>query len=416
MFVKRFIVTTLPEAMEQIRKEMGTNAMIVSSRKIRAKGFAGLLGKMVYEVVAAIEQSEQHPVEAQKMKTPVAAVQLEPQAGALIQARGAESYRKVASAAATQKSPNVSSRTSSPPRTATEELPSAQQSGPIVNQLQEIRSMLTAILIDGDGQHARRDEPLAQLTELWSATGMSRNLIERFVTSVSSSGTQDKLNLTTQGRTFLTEVLEKPGQPRLIRADDRVVGFLGPTGVGKTTTIAKLAARARLKEGRKVGLLTVDTFRVAAAQQLKTYADILGLPFVVARDHEELRTGMELLADCDLVLIDTTGRSFLDVRQAEDMKQLLAPLRFDLSYLVLSMSGRVTEAMATARSLEVVGYHALLFTKLDEAVMPTLAVSIVADTGLPLSYLAAGQHVPDDLQIADSRWLAEQLTGGEQFA
>ncbi len=195
-----------------------------------------------------------------------------------------------------------------------------------------------------------------------------------------------------------------------------MVALVGSTGVGKTTTIAKLAAHAKLKEGRAVGLLTVDTFRVAAVEQLRTYSDILNIPFAIAESASEIQDAVNQLADCDLVLIDTTGRSFLDREQINELKQLIEPIPLDLTYLVISLTARPAEAFKVAELLDPIGYQGLLFTKADEAILPSLAITMADQLRLPLSYISAGQHVPSDLFTADNAWFLERFTGGGNHA
>ena len=215
---------------------------------------------------------------------------------------------------------------------------------------------------------------------------------------------------------FARTLLQEMGTVRTIGGGDRVVAFFGPTGVGKTTTIAKLAAQAKLRDGRSVGLLTVDTFRVAAVEQLKTYADILSIPLAVARSAVEVKERLHSMAKLDLVFVDTTGRAFLDYTHAKEIETLLEDVSIDLRYLVLSLSSRWMEAKEVAEVLASVGYDALLFTKLDETVLPTLCLAAAHTLQKPLSYLTTGQRVPDDIMAADPDFLSSCFTGGEWHA
>lgn len=193
----------------------------------------------------------------------------------------------------------------------------------------------------------------------------------------------------------------------------RIVALVGPTGVGKTTTIAKLAANYRLREKRKVGLITVDTYRVAAVEQLRTYADIIDLPMEVVSTPREMREAVERMQHLDLVLMDTAGRSPRDEVKIQELKSMLAEAEPDDVHLVLSSTAGAKSLAATAERFADVGTTGLLLTKLDETASLGHLVALVRSCPLPISYLTDGQNVPDDIEVADPRRLARMLLGIE---
>ncbi|MEX0612374.1 MAG: flagellar biosynthesis protein FlhF [Pirellulales bacterium] len=193
----------------------------------------------------------------------------------------------------------------------------------------------------------------------------------------------------------------------------RVVALVGPTGVGKTTTIAKLAANYRLREKRRVGLITVDTYRVAAVEQLRTYADIIDLPMEVVATPREMRDAVARMNHLDLVLMDTAGRSPRDEVKIQELKSMLGEAEPDDVQLVLSSTAGAKSLVATAERFADVGTTALLLTKLDEASSLGHLVSLVRSSRLPISYLTDGQNVPDDIQVAERSQLASMLLGIE---
>ena len=185
----------------------------------------------------------------------------------------------------------------------------------------------------------------------------------------------------------------------------RVVALVGPTGVGKTTTIAKLAANFRLREKRRVGLITVDTYRVAAVEQLRTYADIIDLPMEVVATPREMREAVARMSHLDLVLMDTAGRSPRDEVKIQELKSMLSEAEPDEVHLVLSSAAGAKSLISTAEKFEDVGTTAMVLTKLDEAHSLGHLVSLVRECNLPVSYLTDGQNVPDDIQVASAgRW------------
>ena len=194
----------------------------------------------------------------------------------------------------------------------------------------------------------------------------------------------------------------------------RVVALIGPTGVGKTTTIAKLAANYRLREKRRVGLITVDTYRVAAVEQLRTYADIIDLPMEVVATPREMREAVARMNHLDLVLMDTAGRSPRDEVKIQELKSMLSEAEPDDVHLVLSSTAGARSLIATAERFADVGTTALLLTKLDEATSLGHLISLVRECRLPISYLTDGQNVPDDIQVAQRRQLAYMWLGINQ--
>jgi flagellar biosynthesis protein FlhF len=191
----------------------------------------------------------------------------------------------------------------------------------------------------------------------------------------------------------------------------KLVALVGPTGVGKTTTIAKLAAQYRLKERLRVGLITVDTFRIAAVEQLRAYADIIDLPMEVVSSSEEMRPAISRLADLDLILMDTAGRSPRDEPKLQELKAIFAESAPDEVHLVLSATCGTSNLVRMADRFSEVGVTSLLLTKLDESHGLGNLLSLVQRCQIPLSYLTNGQNVPDDIEVADAERLARTMVG-----
>ncbi len=195
----------------------------------------------------------------------------------------------------------------------------------------------------------------------------------------------------------------------------RVVALVGPTGVGKTTTIAKLAANFRLRDGIKIGLVTVDTFRVAAVEQLRTYAEIIDLPMKVVTSPLEMRRTLDELVGLDLILIDTGGRSPRDELKIQELKALLAEAQVDEVHLVLSLTAGVSYLKAACEKFTAVNTTALILTKLDEAAGMGSLMTAARKLPLPVSYLTTGQDVPDDIECANASRMARLVLGQEKL-
>lgn len=434
MFIKKFVYKTMPQAMDAIKQELGAEAVILSSRRIRAPGFLGWFGAQWYEVVAAVDsakvQDERGAQKSEQLQQPVKIHPFVPQAAAtgtfldmnalqsddpalppLLQRESVtdrgETMKVSAQSAPGRKPLDTPPAVSQSRRTAMELVDRA--GAPSVTLVDSVQAMDSTAQMARDIKDLRMmiatmvaKEADAEATELgllmshWRETGMSAELIKKFQDLQSAEPTR---SLDDTIARFVEQTLTLP--PRTIRTDDRCVLFLGPTGVGKTTTIAKLAAQAKLRDRRKVGLLTVDTFRIAAVEQLGIYATILNIPVIVAKSPDEIPGCLEQLAACDLILVDTTGRSYLDQQAILEHQAVIGALSVDLIYATLSLNARYAETKMMMTALSTMHVDALLFTKHDESMLPSLALSMSAEFNKPLSYITNGQHVPNDLFEAD---------------
>lgn len=192
----------------------------------------------------------------------------------------------------------------------------------------------------------------------------------------------------------------------------RVIALVGPTGVGKTTTVAKLAATYKLRHQKKVGLVTSDTYRIAAVEQLKTYAGIIGLPLKVANSPKEMSDAIEALRHCDIIVVDTAGRSQNDRRRLTELGAFADAARPDETHLVLSTTVGDNVLRKTAERFRALGPDRCILTKLDEAVTTGTIAGLCDRIGLPLSFVTVGQEVPDDIEPARADRLARCVLDG----
>lgn len=210
----------------------------------------------------------------------------------------------------------------------------------------------------------------------------------------------------------------------LIRVDDqagqftkpedgrpRTIALIGPTGVGKTTTVAKLAANFKLKQHKKVGLITSDTYRIAAVEQLRTYAGILGVPLHVANSPERMIEAMRACRDCDVVLIDTAGRSQRDDPKLDQLRTFIRAADPHEVHLVLSLTSHQSVLLEAVERFSAIRTDRMIFTKLDEAVNFGVLVNVAKQVDTHLSFVATGQEVPHDLEATRPDRLARLVMG-----
>jgi flagellar biosynthesis protein FlhF len=190
-----------------------------------------------------------------------------------------------------------------------------------------------------------------------------------------------------------------------------VVMFVGPTGVGKTTTLAKIAANYLLNQKKNVGLITADTYRIAAVEQLKTYAEILGIPVKVAYSPVDIRDAVSEYSDKDLVLIDTAGRSHNNKSQFEELKAMINASGADEVYLVMSATTSIRNCREILVAYDFIKDYKLIFTKTDEAPVLGIILNVRYLTGKRLSYITNGQNVPDDIEVANVEKITKNLIG-----
>jgi flagellar biosynthesis protein FlhF len=252
---------------------------------------------------------------------------------------------------------------------------------------------------------------LQQLRRAEISSDCAGDLMARVGCLATDSERADASQLLLHAQRVLEQEIRVSGPIHIGSTHPHVVALIGSTGVGKTTTIAKLAAEFRLRKHRRVGLITMDTYRIAAVEQLRTYAEIIELPLEVVSTHREMRLAIDRLSGLDLILIDTAGRSPRDEVRIQELKSLLSEAQADEVHLVLSAAAGMASLIHAVRRFQLVGVTAMLLTKLDEAARLGGLLSLLRDSRLPISYLADGQSVPDDIRPADPGRLARMILG-----
>jgi flagellar biosynthesis protein FlhF len=251
------------------------------------------------------------------------------------------------------------------------------------------------------------DSPLAR--EL-ASSGVSTELIRKIVDTLNTLPLQSG-NQTVKGRLSETlgRLIKFAGTLKLKKNSPRIIALVGPTGVGKTTTTAKLAAMYALNRGNKVALITMDIFRVGAVEQLKTYSRIMGIPLEVASTPKELEKAVEKHSACDLIFIDTAGRSHKDKEKLDEMKNFLENKIPMEVYLCLSATTKDRELEEILNRFRIFQVSKVVFTKIDECESFGNMVNLLMKDNLQIAYFTTGQRVPEDIEIATPAKLADMI-------
>jgi flagellar biosynthesis protein FlhF len=239
---------------------------------------------------------------------------------------------------------------------------------------------------------------------------IAADLIRELGTKLADRQLEDEQHVGRQLRELIASKIPISGEPASGEAR-RVMAFVGPTGVGKTTTIAKLAAGFKLSQNKRVGLITVDTYRIAAVDQLRTYAEIIEVPLMSALSPAELGRVLSQMTDVDVVLIDTTGRSPSDQIRLNQLRSFLSAAQTDEVHLVVSATETSAGARRTVEKFRPLGVNRIVLSKIDEAATFGVILNVAVSGASPLSYCTCGQEVPDDISPARADDLARLIMG-----
>ncbi|MEK6992341.1 flagellar biosynthesis protein FlhF [Paenibacillus sp. FSL K6-1566] len=472
MRVKRYIVDTMPEAMAQIRSDLGTDAVILSTKDIKVGGFLGMFSRKKIEVIAAVEQEEKskssvkakpkppaavpkaavpkayqraaeiaNPTAADLSKAPVPEA-VKPKDGAqeadyvrfaeiMSQAAAAGEAQEVredspppiqtgtASAEAAYPSPKAAAAAQGklhdpPVEPLSSRLGISESEQRVLEELKEMKEWI-AKLSRHNLEARQLPEPLESIRDRLLRQDVSARLSEQWLEvaeeALRESGMQlgsEQLQaiMREQAKAFIDERIGGGIQP-----DTRIVYIAGPTGVGKTTTIAKIAAEQLFRYHRKVGFITSDTYRISAVEQLRTYASILNVPMEVVQSPGDMQRALQTLQDCDLILMDTAGRNYRNELLVSELQSLFSHSEHSETYLVLSLTSKSGDMIEIADHFSKYALDKVIFTKMDETGSFGPIFNLLHAHNLRLSYMTNGQNVPDDLLLANSEQLCDLLLG-----
>lgn len=403
MIIKKFQANNETEAIILAKEELGKDAIVMNIKTISPKGIYKMFRKPLVEVTAAVDDNITYKSDRSKSVTNPLPVQRKPILPDII-------YEE----------PDLDS-------VAKSELAVSNPSA-IEVKLNNLQSLIEKQMVEKEKENKERNDAkatesnknLACIQLIYNQL-ISNEVDEKFanqiITEVESSLKKDA-SMDNILASIYQKIVLKLGQPRTIELNGKTpkfVFFIGPTGVGKTTTIAKIASKFRVNDKLKVAFLTADTYRIAAVEQLRTYANILGIPLTVIYSEDEMRNAKEEYSEFDLVFVDTAGRSHRNKEQRDDIEALINTIPVDERdiFLVLSATTKYKDLVKITEAYSEILNYSLIFTKLDETSSIGNLFNIRMLTEAPLSYSTFGQNVPDDISRVDAQSIAKQLLRGQ---
>jgi len=428
MTIKKFIGRTKEEAIAKAKEEFGEGAVVMNVKEVKPSGFFRFFKSVTYEVTAAIEEKDKYVsgMANQSAKKGTETINL-------------AADEKIVIPAPVYTAPATQSPVSKPAydstlemRTSTQMAPQEGQSLNILSNRDEIERKLENLsnILEKKLSSEGNDIPETTIQNMESfkfmkmlyRTLLDNEVHEKYVNQILDEA-EKMANTNSSVDVILSNVYQKMilkfGEPCSISTEGKkpkVVFFIGPTGVGKTTTIAKIASKYKVEEDKKVAFVTADTYRIAATEQLHIYANILDAPMSIVYSAEELNLSVEKFSDYDLIFVDTAGFSHRNDTQRMDTKNLIDGLDEQYNrevFLVLSATTKYKDLLEIVDSYQEIAKYKLIFTKLDETTSYGNLLNVRLYSGAELSYMTTGQNVPDDIEEFNSQRIVKQLLGGK---
>ena len=377
MKIKKFVAPSMQEALKQIKKEFGDDAIILSNRSVEHPEW-----KNAVEITAAIDKKD------------------EPQA------------EKVHFQSLIEK-PAIQPSTNTIPTTVIQ-----TQLNSMTKEIEYLRDRIEFLINHIKYEHLPHiPKNLQEILKLLNKNGvnltLANNMIEEIFTSLSGEELMDEEMILKKLNNKIKHFLNITGPIKFNQNQTTVVLLMGPTGSGKTTTIAKLAALYKYTYSRKVALVSADSYRIAAMEQLKAFAEIAKIPFVAVYNNNDLTEKINTLRKYELILIDTTGLNAKNMKQMVSLKETIRIAKADEIHLTLSMTTKYSDLSDNIKNFNMIPYDGIILTKMDETEGMGDILNIAADFEKPYSYITFGQDIPEDINLANRNELAQIILRGK---
>lgn len=407
MRIRKFEASSVQEALQQVRQELGPDAVILYTRKLKRGGFFGLGSSEVAEVTAGVDLGPENGAAVTPAFTGLA------ERGAVLGAAAA-----VAPRAAVASLPRPSRVVPAPLAVAGQASAAQERRQDVFQSELNDGKVLAGMTINrslprktGPDLHPELRRVMEVLVKNGVEEAVAQNALIPAQREIVEKGYPRAGTLGQLVSRTLGAQLKVAGPIEGIPGRPRVIAFIGPTGVGKTTTLVKLASQYALVHQMKVALLTADTYRIGAVEQLRIYRDIMDLPFEAVSSPEEMGPALKRHADRDLIFFDTAGRSPQNRRQIQDLKAFMEAAKPSETHLCVSATTKNADLMPIVGKFGLVPVNRFLVTKLDETRQHGMLLNLAANFQVPISYLTTGQNVPHDIEVATPERMVELVLG-----
>lgn len=419
MIIKKYKAKTEQEAILMAREELGPDAIVMNVKTIKLGGFMRLFKKSKVELTAAIDDHMAEKAgESDRKENGVESERESYHFGRAFSDTKPE-YSADAKNAIEEKINSIAKLLEQQMQSVKQEntaQPSSQNSRVPEPQPETGREVYADRGSDRAMEHAPGQNKVVQLIyQQLLDNGVDKKHVDVIIGELDSMN--DKQPIDNALSSVYQKIVLKLGEIKPIKPDEnkpKIIFFVGNTGVGKTTTMAKLASKCKLEDKLSIAMFSVDTYRIAAIEQIKIYANILNAPMEVVYTPEDMKKNVEKHKDCDLILVDTAGRSHRNEEQREDLKAILDSVSdYDKEiYLVMSMVTKYSDLRDIADTYNKMFDYRMIFTKTDETSDLGSILNLKLDVGKQLSYVTWGQNVPDDIGLLNPQIIAKKLLGG----
>lgn len=397
MRIKKYEAKSMNDAVKMIKKDFGSDAVILHSRTVNKGGILGFFSQEVVEVMAGIDVNIVEKKSDFEQKKQLFTTQ-------------AGFVPKTVAPIVTKLEMDNSILQEATPITSSLE----QKVTTLTREMDDIKETLNIIVRKvANSPHPMIAPKLMSYYKSLETNGISEDIVVNILQEVENTfedkDLEDKARINDFIRDKVIKMLGSAYQIDLdVRETKKIVALVGPTGVGKTTTIAKMAANFSLIQKKKVALITIDTFRVAAIEQLRNYSNIIGIPMEVVFNIEDFTQALRKHKDADLILIDTAGRSPNNRAQILELKKFLRN-SFVETYLVLSVTAKSKDIYNAIQMYGAIFDDKIIFTKVDETDSRGVMLDVIHKYHKKLSYFTNGQNVPDDFEVANASKVADLI-------
>lgn len=408
MIIKKYIAKTEAEAIENAKKELGNDVVVMNVKETKPKGLFSFLRSKITEVTVALEdENEKYSPLRKESSTKSASASAETQ-------KKSESTTSIEEKLENLQNLLVSKLQSE------EERKTQQKSAEVVSDSETVEEKAEEVPAEAE----EKDEEYLKFLKVLYNMMIDNEVDEHYANQIIDGldkGYKPSQNFDHLLAGVYQRMILKFGKPEIIgpaQEGPKVVVFIGPTGVGKTTTIAKIASQYAVEQKKKVALVTADTYRIAAAEQLRTYANIMQVPFRVIYNEEDMVAAIKDFADFDYIFVDTMGHSHRNEEQRDNTKNLIEAIERvaeSQCYLVLSATTKYKDLLKIVDNYKVIADYHLIFTKLDETYTLGNLLNLKLYTNTSIAYVTCGQNVPEDIEVFNPQKTVKVLLGGKKL-